>query len=275
MRSGRHGFRIGKYEVTNAQYAEFLNAKAASRPARPLQPEHGLGRLRRHHAQREPGQLHLQREAGRENKPVVYVSLLRRAALRELAAQRPGERRHGDGRLHAARAGRPRRATAISRATPGATVFLPSENEWYKAAYYDPASRATSTTRPGPRRRSSCVAPDRDGQLGELRRRRRTACYTDVGATPARRARTARSTRAETCGSGTRRTSSATSEPAASAAAISTTSRSTWARRARATSIRISSTPFLGFRVAVAPEPGRGPLLAAGALLLALLSRRR
>src|SRR5262249_35009476 len=35
----------------------------------------------------------------------------------------------------------PTNAGSITR-TPGATVFLPSENEWYKAAYYNPVTNS-------------------------------------------------------------------------------------------------------------------------------------
>ena len=43
-------YRIGKYEVTNAQYAAFLNEKAAERPAGSLQREHGQRSPRWDHA---------------------------------------------------------------------------------------------------------------------------------------------------------------------------------------------------------------------------------
>jgi sulfatase modifying factor 1 len=44
-------YSIGTYEVTNAQYAEFLNAKAGSDPFGLFNP--GMGnRARRHHTQR-------------------------------------------------------------------------------------------------------------------------------------------------------------------------------------------------------------------------------
>ena len=69
--------------------------------------------LRRHHAQRAAGELHLQRDRRpREHAGELRV-VLRRAALRELDEQRAGERRHGDRGLHAAR----RNATPSNVAT--------------------------------------------------------------------------------------------------------------------------------------------------------------
>jgi hypothetical protein len=128
-------YLIAKYEVTNAQYAEFLNAKAASDPlalynTRALQHADGLELLRRDHAQRQFGELHLQREARPRGHAGELRVVLRRAPLRELAAQRAGDRRHGERGLHAARRGARTRNT-------GATIFLPSEDEWYKAAYHN------------------------------------------------------------------------------------------------------------------------------------------
>ena len=70
-----YDYCISKYEVTNAQYAEFLNAKAASDPLGPLQHEHGLdatfGGITRSGS---PGSYTYAVKAGFENKPVNYVS---------------------------------------------------------------------------------------------------------------------------------------------------------------------------------------------------------
>ena len=54
-----YDYRIGTNEVTNAQYAEFLNAKAASDPLGLYNTSMGSDAPRRHHAQRRPRQLHL------------------------------------------------------------------------------------------------------------------------------------------------------------------------------------------------------------------------
>ncbi len=65
----------------------------------------------------------------------------------------------------------PSNGNSITR-NAGATVFLPSENEWYKAAYYNPATSSyfqyptSSNTVPTAERSSG------EAQLGELQRRR-------------------------------------------------------------------------------------------------------
>ena len=134
-----YDYAISKYEVTNAQYAEFLNAKAASDPLGLYNTEHGLGRdLRRHHAgAASDGSYSYAAKAGFENKPVVYVSFY--DALRFANwlhnGQGSGDTETG---AYTITADGDHRATTRSRATPGATIFLTSENEWYKAAYYSP-----------------------------------------------------------------------------------------------------------------------------------------
>ena len=81
-------------------------------------------------------QLHLYGDSGIGNKPVNYVSWYRRGALHQLAAQRPGAARDTeDGSLHAQWAQRRHN----HRRTWEPRSWIPSENEWYKAAYYDPA----------------------------------------------------------------------------------------------------------------------------------------
>ena len=129
-------------------------------PARALQPEHGLGRdLRRDHAERLGRQLHLRGEGRLREQAGGLRLVLRRAALRELAAQRPGERRHRDGRLHDH--GRRDREQHHHAQRGDATVFLPSENEWYKAAYYSPGGTYFEYPT-GTDTETGCVAPASD-----------------------------------------------------------------------------------------------------------------
>ena len=68
-----YSYQIGKYEVTNAQYVEFLNAKAASDPlglydTRMASSIAGITRSG------ISGSYSYSAVAGRENKPVVEVS---------------------------------------------------------------------------------------------------------------------------------------------------------------------------------------------------------
>src|SRR5262245_45705725 len=71
-----YSYQIGTYEVTNAQYAEFLNAKAASDPYGLFNPGRmddadGWGGITRSGSS---GSYTYATIAGRENRPVNFVS---------------------------------------------------------------------------------------------------------------------------------------------------------------------------------------------------------
>src|ERR1700741_4624426 len=70
-----YAYSIGTYEVTNAQYAEFLNAKASSDPYllwnSYMEMPGQLGGISRSGS---PGSYSYSAIAGRENMPVNYVS---------------------------------------------------------------------------------------------------------------------------------------------------------------------------------------------------------
>ena len=133
-----HAYDISKYEVTNAQYAEFLNAKAASDPLGLYNTSMGsdaiFGGITRSGSS---GSYTYAVKAGFANKPVNYVSFY--DALRFANwlnnGQGSGDTETGAYTLLGGRRSR----TTRSRATRARSSFLPSENEWYKAAYYDPA----------------------------------------------------------------------------------------------------------------------------------------
>jgi formylglycine-generating enzyme required for sulfatase activity len=135
-------YQISKYEVTNAQYAEFLNAKAASDPLRlyntnmgsPGPPE--WGGITRNGSN---GSYAYSAIAGRENMPVNHVSFY--DALRFANWLNNGQG-NGDTETgaYALLGGTPEpsNGSTVSR-DAGASVFLTSEDEWYKAAYFDGA----------------------------------------------------------------------------------------------------------------------------------------
>ncbi len=132
-------YRISKYEVRNAQYSEFLNAKAASDPLSLYSTLMGSdatnGGITRSGLS---GSYTYTVKTGFGMKPVNYVSFY--DALRFANwlhnGQGSGDTETGAYTLLGGTA-TPSNGTTVTR-NGGATIFLPSENEWYKAAYYSP-----------------------------------------------------------------------------------------------------------------------------------------
>jgi formylglycine-generating enzyme required for sulfatase activity len=150
-------YSIGTYEVTNAQYAEFLNAKAATDPFRLYETNMGdpasRGGIRRGGS---PGSYTYHAIAGREDMPVNSVSFY--DALRFANWMNNGQG-NGDtetGAYTITTEGV--NDNSITRNTD-ATFFLPSEDEWYKAAYYDPASGSYFDYPAGSNTQTTCWAP--------------------------------------------------------------------------------------------------------------------
>jgi formylglycine-generating enzyme required for sulfatase activity len=132
-------YRIGRTEVTNAQYAEFLNAKAASDPLH-LYDANMAGTYGGIVQGGSPGSFTYATVPGREDHPVVYVSFF--SALRFANwlhnGQGSGDTETG---AYTLLGGSPIPGNGLTVArNAGASVFLPSADEWYKAAYFDPLS---------------------------------------------------------------------------------------------------------------------------------------
>ena len=181
-------YKISKYEVTNAQYAEFLNAVAAADP-------NGLydtgmestiwGGITRSGTD---GSYTYAVKAGFADKPVDFVSFW--DALRfanwihngqPTGAQDSSTTEDGAYTITAQGIV----DNSITR-NAGATIFLTSEDEWYKAAYYDAVSATYFDYPTGTDAQTGCVLPASDtgnsancwpatSPLGAL---------TDVGAYP-------------------------------------------------------------------------------------------
>jgi formylglycine-generating enzyme len=135
-------YSIGTYEVTNAQYAEFLNAKAASDPlglySRLMDPAvNESGGIARSGSS---GSYTYSAIAERENMPVNWVNFYRALRFANWMNNGQGNGDTETGAYTLLGGGPiPSNADTVTR-NLGATIVLPTEDEWYKAAYYDPKS---------------------------------------------------------------------------------------------------------------------------------------
>jgi sulfatase modifying factor 1 len=138
-----YAYNIGTKDVTASQYVEFLNAKDAS-GANTLGLYNGsmssatFGGINFNNGNL-PGSKYSVIE-GRGEHPVVFTTWFDTVRFANWLnnGQGSGDTESG---AYVLSGGTPTPSNAISIVRQaGATVFLPSENEWYKAAYYNPAS---------------------------------------------------------------------------------------------------------------------------------------
>ena len=132
-----YNYRIAKNETTINQYAEFLNATAKADP-------YGLYNTRMSSTGGQSNIAGIDRSgisgsytysvvSGSGNKPITYVNWFDAARFCNWMqnGQGGGSTETGAYTLNGGTSG-------IVTANVGATVLIPSENQWYKAAYYDP-----------------------------------------------------------------------------------------------------------------------------------------
>jgi formylglycine-generating enzyme required for sulfatase activity len=129
-------YKIGKYEVTNAQYGAFLNAAAKT-------DSYGLyntGMSSNGISQSgSSGNYTYSVTGALANRPVVFVSWFDAARFANwmMNGQGNGDTETGAYTLNGAISG-------IIYANAVAQVYIPTENEWYKAAYYNALSQTYS-----------------------------------------------------------------------------------------------------------------------------------
>jgi formylglycine-generating enzyme len=148
-----YNYRIGTYDVTNAQYVEFLNAKATSADPYGLwnsnmdpnvfDPRVGIreGAIVRTGS----GPYMYSVRPGYSNKAVVYVSWYDAIRLVNWLQNGKGSGDTESGTYTITNGGNNSGTVAVPDATQRATWaatnsfhwLLPSEHEWYKAAYYN------------------------------------------------------------------------------------------------------------------------------------------
>jgi formylglycine-generating enzyme len=136
-----HAYNIGKYEVTNSQYAAFLNAVDAdgANPNSIYKTE--MGSDARGGITFTGGAASGAKYTTRANmgdKPVNFVSWYDAARFTNWLnnGQGNGDTETGSYTLSGNKG-------VISK-NVGAQVYIPSEDEWYKAAYYNPANSSYS-----------------------------------------------------------------------------------------------------------------------------------
>jgi formylglycine-generating enzyme required for sulfatase activity len=129
-------YKIGKYEVTNAQYGAFLNAAAQTDSYglyKSNMSTYGITRSG------SSGSYTYSVTGALANRPVVYVSWFDAARFANWLAngQGSGSTETGAYTLNGVTSG-------IILANAGAQVYIPTENEWYKAAYYNAVNQSYS-----------------------------------------------------------------------------------------------------------------------------------
>ena len=140
----RFEYQISATEITNAQYAEFLNAKATDDPLELYSEQMGSdGGIRR---KGNPGRYYYIAKSGHKHKPVTFVTYY--DCLRFANWLHNGQ---GDGDTETGSytllGGTPTPSNPWVHRTAWATVVIPSNNEWIKAAYYDPVTGDYDETR--------------------------------------------------------------------------------------------------------------------------------
>ena len=131
-----YAYKIGKYEVTNAQYGAFLNAKGQSNTNaiyNSNMSSYGITQIG------SSGSFTYSVTSALANRPVVYVTWFDAARFANwmMNGQGSNDMETGAYTLNGATSG-------VITANIGAQVYIPNENEWYKAAYHSIANTSYS-----------------------------------------------------------------------------------------------------------------------------------
>ena len=135
-------FRIGKYEVNNNQYGAFLNAVAADDPHHLYSTNMSVDSYGGIERSGSPGDYTYKVKPGMEHLPVVWVDFY--DALRFCNWLHNGQPTGVEDDTTTEDGAYTITAEAIGTDSvtrnPGARFWLPSDDEWYKAAYHQPAN---------------------------------------------------------------------------------------------------------------------------------------
>ena len=140
-------YQIGKYEVTADQYTEFLNAVAKAEPKRlyntsMADPVGALGA----NIQRTGSSPNYSYSVAADwaNRPVNWVSFWDAARFANWLHNGQPTGPQGPGTTESGAYHDVGNQTLFGR-NPGARYFIPTEDEWYKAAYHDKAAGLAAT----------------------------------------------------------------------------------------------------------------------------------
>jgi sulfatase modifying factor 1 len=143
-------YQIGKYEVTNSEYCNFLNAvdpnglNALALYNVSMGSDIGNGGIAFNSGNADGAKYSV--KSGFANKPVVYVSFydaMRFCNWLHNGAQPGGDTENGAYTL-LGNSATPSNGTTVTR-NAGAKFAVPSEDEWYKAAYHQPQAQGGDT----------------------------------------------------------------------------------------------------------------------------------
>lgn len=132
-------YQIGKYEVTNAQYAEFLNNVAATDANGLYNANMGSNARGGITRSGSSGSFTYAVKTDMGDKPVNYVSIGDAMRFTNWINNGQGAATTESGAYDMTQS----LATVVHNGS--ASVWLPTEDEWYKAAYYQPAAAGGDT----------------------------------------------------------------------------------------------------------------------------------
>jgi sulfatase modifying factor 1 len=132
-------YQIGKYEVTNAQYAEFLNSVAATDANGLYNANMGSNARGGITQSGTSGSFTYSVKTDMGDKPVNYVSIADAMRFTNWINNGQGTATTESGAYDMSQS----LSTVVHNGS--ANVWLPTENEWYKAAYYQPAAAGGDT----------------------------------------------------------------------------------------------------------------------------------
>jgi formylglycine-generating enzyme required for sulfatase activity len=266
-----YNYDIGKYEVTNDQYTEYLNAIAATDTFGVYNTKMaiGVGGVTRSGVS---GNYTYSTIAGRGSMPVNIVSF--HDALRFTNWMHDGQPTGAQGAGTTEGGSYTITALGITNNTitrnAGATIVLTSEDEWYKAAYYDAGTTSYFDYTAGSDTATTCAVAGATANTAN--------CANAIGDLAAVGSYTGAASPYGTYDQGgnifewnedvidTRRVRRGGSYNGV-------------VNRLRAVDRGASNSTvevgWLGFRVAVVPEPGTALLLGSGLVMLGIRGRRR